>query len=150
MQSDQTSASVHESQTRVQANQITSPTYTAVTISSDSDNATSGSRNGSPASQNIHEKPSEEQELAKLVELFPTMTPEQLKFVYSLPKQNKFDLAVESSMEGPYLESLHALLAMQLVVPLSESPYIRVDVDADDEEMVGAALAYYKQGHFNR
>ena len=50
-----------------------------LTTSSDSDDATSGSRNGSPAS---HEKPSEEQELAKLAELFPTVTPEQLKFVY--------------------------------------------------------------------
>ena len=76
--------------------------------------------------------------MAKLAEIFPTMTSEQLKFVYSLPKQNKFDRAVECFMEGPSLESLRALLAIQLVVPL---PYIRVDVDADDEEMVGAALA---------
>ena len=114
MQDDQASASIQESQTRMQANQSTSP---PVTISSDSDDATSGHHNAFKSVQ-----ASEEQELAKLAEIFPTMTPEQLKFVYSLPKQNKFDRAVNCFMEGPSLESLRALLAIQLVVPLSESP----------------------------
>ena len=53
-------------------------------------------------------------------------------------------------MEGLSLESLQALLAMQLVVPLSESPNILIEVDADEEEMVGAALSYYKQERFNK
>ena len=39
---------------------------------------------------------------------------------------------------------MFCLMVMQLVIPLSESPYIRVDAEADDEEMVDAALAYYK------
>ena len=133
--------STSESQIGLRAIQSTS---IAVTISSDSDDA------NSPALQIIHEKPNEDQELAKLAEVFPTITPEQVKFAYSLPKCNKFNSAVDCFTEGPSLESLRALLAMQLVLPLSESPYIRVDVDADDEEMVGAALAYYKHGHFNK
>ena len=64
-----------------------------------------------------------------------------------MSKWKKFDHAVECLMEGPSLESLQALLAMQLVITLSESPYI---CDADEEDMVGAALAYYKQEHFNK
>ena len=36
------------------------------------------------------------------------------------------------------------------MIPLSESPCIRVDADADDEEFVGAALSYYKHDRFNK
>jgi hypothetical protein len=53
-------------------------------------------------------------------------------------------------MEGATLEALRSLAVMQLVMPLNESPYIRVDADADDEEMVGAALSYYKHDRFNK
>lgn len=42
------------------------------------------------------------------------------------------------------------MAATQQVIPLSESPYICIDVDTDEEELVCAALAYYKHGHFNK
>ena len=47
-------------------------------------------------------------------------------------------------MDGPALRSL---AVGKLVIPFSESPCIKVDAD---EEMVGAALAYYKHDHFNK
>ena len=50
-------------------------------------------------------------------------------------------------MDGPALRSS---AVGKLVIPFSESPCIKVDADADDEEMVGAALAYYKLDHFNK
>ena len=50
-------------------------------------------------------------------------------------------------MEGPTLEALRPLAVMQLVIPLSES---RVDAEADNKEMVGAALAYCKHDRFNK
>ena len=103
-----------------------------------------------PAFQIIHEKPDESKDLAKLTEIFPQLTAEQLKYIYLLPSRNKFDSAVAYLMEGPTLEALRSLAVMRLVVPLSESPYIRVDAEADDEEMVGAALAYYKYDHFSK
>ena len=83
------------------------------------------------------------------IEIFPQLTAEQLKYVYSLPMRNEFDSAVSCLMEGPTLEALQSLAGMQLVIPLSESPYIRVDAEADDEE-VGAALAYYKHDQVNK
>ena len=96
-----------------------------------------------PAFQIIHEKPDKKKDLDKLMEIFPQLTNEQLKYVYSLPTCNKFDLSVACLMEGPTLEALQSLAVMQFVIPLNESPYIRVDADADDEEMVGTALSYY-------
>ena len=103
-----------------------------------------------PAFQIIHEKPDEKKDLARLIEIFPQLTYEQLKYVYSLPTRNKFDSSMVCLMEGPTLEALRSLAVMQLVIPLNESPYIRVDADADDEEMVGAALSYYKHDRFNK
>ena len=102
------------------------------------------------AFQFVYEKPDESKDLAKLTEIFPQLTAEQLKYVYSLPMRNRFDSTVSCLMEGPTLEALRSLAVMQLVIPLSESPYIRVDAEADDEEMVGAALAYYKHDRFNK
>ena len=60
--------STSESQIGLRATQSTS---IAVTISDDAN---------SPALQIIHEKPNEDQELAKLAEVFPTITPEQVKY----------------------------------------------------------------------
>ena len=105
---------------------------------------------GSPALKIIHEKIDPKEEIEKLAEMFPNIADEQLKYVYHLPKSGRFDRAVECLVEGPSLEALRSLAATQLVVPLSESPCIRIDVDADEEEMVGAALAYYKHGRFDK
>ena len=85
-----------------------------------------------------------------MAEMFQNIADDQLKYVYQLPKKGRFDRTVECLIEGPSLESLKSLAASQLVIPFSESPCIRVDVDADEEEMVGAALAYYKHGCFNK
>ena len=119
-------------------------------MSSDNEDVTSNHASGSPGLRITYKKPYEGQELAQLAELFPAISADRLKYVYAVSKWKKFDHAVECLMEGPSLESLQALLAMQLIVPLSESPNIRIEVDADEEEMVGAALAYYKQERFNK
>ena len=105
---------------------------------------------GSPALKIVHEKIDPKKEIENLAEMFPNVADEQLQYVYHLPKSRRFDRAVECLIEGPTLEGLRSLAATQLVIPLSESPCIRIDVDADEEEMVGAALAYYKHGHFNK
>ena len=105
---------------------------------------------GSPALKIIHEKVDPKEEIEKLAEMFPNVADEQLQYVYHLPKSRRFDRAVECLVEGLSLEALRSLVATQLVIPLSESLCIRVDVDADEEEMVGAALAYYKHGRFNK
>ena len=65
-------------------------------------------------------------------------------------QRDKIDCTVECIIEGPSLESLKSLAASQLVIPFSESPCIHIDVDADEEDMVGAAIAYYKHGRFNK
>ena len=88
----------------------------------------------------IHKKPDEKKDLDKLMEIFPQLTNEQLKYVYSLPTCNKFDLSMACLTEGPTLETLRSLAVMQFVIPLNESPYIRVDADVDDEEMKWLAL----------
>lgn len=104
---------------------------------------------GSPALKIIHEnKVDPNEEIEKLAEMFPNITDDQLKYVYHLPKNRRFDRTVECLVEGPSLEALRSLAATQLVIPFSESPCIRIDVDADEEEMVGAALACYKHGRF--
>ena len=90
------------------------------------------------------------EEIEKLAEMFPNIPDDQLKYVYQLPKKGRFDRTVECLIEGPSLESLRSLAASQLVIPFRESPCIHVDVDADEEEMMGAALAYYKHGRFNK
>ena len=106
---------------------------------------------GSPALKIIHEsKVDPKEEIEKLTKMFPNVADDQLKYVYQLPKKGRFDRTVECLIEGPSLESLRSLAASQLVIPFSESPCIRIDVDADEEEMVGAALAYYKHGRFNK
>ena len=106
---------------------------------------------GSPALKIIREnKVDPKEEIEKLAEMFPNIADEQLKYVYHLPKNRRFDCAVECLVEGPSLEALRSLAATQLVIPFCESPCIRIDVDADEEEMVGAALAYYKHGRFNK
>ena len=101
-----------------------------------------------PAFVGTYEKPDETHDLARLTEIFSNLTAEQLKYVYSLPSKNKFDSAMNCLMKGPTLEALRSLAMAQLVIPLSESPCIRVD--ADDEEIVGAALACYKHDRFNK
>lgn len=78
-----------------------------------------------PAFQIIHEKPDKSKDLAKLTEIFPQLTAEQLKYIYLLPSRNRFDSAVACLMKRPTLEALWSLAVMRLVVPLSESPYIR-------------------------
>lgn len=102
------------------------------------------------AFQAISDKPDEGQDLAKLAEIFPQLSDEQVRYVYSLPTCSKFDSAFQCLMDGPTLESLLSLVVTRLVIPLSESPCIRVDAEADDEEMVGTALAYYKNDRFNK
>lgn len=76
------------------------------------------------AFQFVYEKPDESKDLTKLTEISPQLTAEQLKYVYSLPMRNRFDSTVSCLMEGPTLEDLWSLAVMQLVIPLSESPYI--------------------------
>ena len=102
------------------------------------------------ALQAISGKPDEGRDLAKLAEIFPQLSVEQLRYVYSLPTRTKFDSAVQCLSDGPTLEALRSLVVMRLVIPFSESPCIRVDAEADDEEMVGTASAYYKNDRFNK
>ena len=96
----------------------------------------------------IREKIDPKKEIENLAEMFPNVADEQLQYVYYLSKSTcrRFNCAVECFIEGRTLEGLRSLAATQLIIPISESPCIRIDVDADvDVEMVGAALAYYKQ-----
>ena len=101
-----------------------------------------------PAFQFQYEKADPVENLKQLSELFPHMTADQLSFIYNLPKKNKFDRAVECIMEGPTFESLCDIACSQLDVPLSESPRIRVDKDDEGDDLVAAALAFYKDSKF--
>ena len=47
-------------------------------------------------------------------------------------------------MEGHTFESPCDIACSQLDVPLSESPRIRVDKDDEGDDLVAAALAFYK------
>jgi hypothetical protein len=94
---------------------------------------------GSPALKITHEKIDPKEVIGKLSEMFPNVADEQLQYL----SKSRFDRAVECLIDGPTLEALKSLAATQLAIPLSESPCIRIDVDADEEEMVGAALAHY-------
>ena len=89
-----------------------------------------------PAFQFEYEKADPFENLKKLSELFPHMTTDQL--------------AVECIMEGPTFESLCDIAGSLLEVPLSESPRIRVDKNDEGDDLVGAALAFYKDSKFAR
>ena len=64
-----------------------------------------------PACLFIHEKPRD------LTEIFSNLIAEQLKYVYSLPTQNKFNSAVTCLMERPTLKALRSLAVAQLEIP---------------------------------
>ena len=83
----------------------------------------------------------------KLEEMFPNMTNKQLMYVYNL-SGSSFSKAVECLLEGPSLESICSLVTSQM--SLDTSPRIRLDKDDDDEDWTEAALAFYKQGKFDK
>ena len=87
---------------------------------------------GLPALKIIHESKVDLKEIEKLAEMFPNIADDLLKYVYQLPKKGQFDHTAECLIKGPSLESLRSLAASQLVTPFSESPCIRIDVDADE------------------
>ena len=102
--------------------------------------------NSPPPPQRVQSDPFED--VAKLSELFPHMTNDQLSFLYNLPKCNNFSRAVDCVMEGPSFESLCEIAHTQLDIPLSESPRIRVDKDDEGDELVSAVLSFYKDSKF--
>ena len=89
------------------------------------------------------------EDITKMIEMFPNMTEEQLRYLYDLSKHS-FTCAVDCALAGPSLETLRSLARMHLTVPLEESPRIRLDVDDNDLDWVEAALAFYKQAKFNK
>ena len=88
-------------------------------------------------------------DIARLTELFPCNTNEQLMCIYNL---SGFSLSkcLDCFIEGPSFESIRSVAVSQITVPLEESPRIRVDVDDDEDEWTEAAIAFYKQKKFNK
>ena len=86
-------------------------------------------------------------DIAKFTELFPRLTPEQISYIYGMPKRCKLDRAVDCLMEGPSLLSLCRITSSKyLEVPPTESPHVCVDRDDEEDDLV---LAFYKDSKFN-
>ena len=94
-----------------------------------------------------HEASDPVEDIAKLLEMFPNMDENQLKYLYDLSKCS-FTRTVDCALEGPSLESLRGLAVTQITIPPQESPQIRLDVGDNDLDWVEAALAFYKQSKF--
>ena len=88
-------------------------------------------------------------DISRLVEMFPNYSPSQLEFLYRL-SNSSFSRVVDSALEGLCFESLRSLAVSQLVVPLSESPRIRLDADDDEDDWVEAAVCFYKHSKFDK
>lgn len=88
-------------------------------------------------------------DIAKMMEMFSNMNENQLKYLYCLSNCS-FSCTVDCVLEGPSLESLRSLALTQLTIPLEESPQIRLEDDDDERDWMDAALAFYKQGKFNK
>ena len=61
---------------------------------------------------------------------------------------SSFSTAVECLLEGPLLESICSLVTSQM--SLDNGPRIQLDKDNGDEDWTEAALAFYKQGKFDK
>ena len=88
-------------------------------------------------------------DLSRLLEMFPDFNLSQLDMLYHLSKCS-FSKVVDSVLEGISIECLRSLAYSTIVVPLSESPRICLDVDDDEEDWVQAAISFYKDAKFDR
>ena len=89
-------------------------------------------------------------DLDKLIDMFSTMTTDQLKYLYSICDQSFLE-TIECMLEGPSLVSLlKRVRSTQISIPPEESPRIRVEADDDEIDWVQAAVAFYKGDRFLR
>lgn len=89
-------------------------------------------------------------DIAKLAEMFTSLSDKQLKYVYNL-SHHSFTSAMDSLIDGPSMDSLRSLLRKsQITVPDDEGPRIRLNVDDDEEDWMEAAFCFYKHAKFDK
>lgn len=86
-------------------------------------------------------------DVTKLAEMFPDFTSEQLRYIYSL-SGSSLSKVIECLIEGPSIESILSIAALQRST--SDSARIRLQRDDTVEDWTEAALAFYKQGKFEK
>jgi hypothetical protein len=85
-----------------------------------------------------------------LTEIFPHLCQESIKFVFSESGED-FTETTNCLVNGPTLDSIRSLLKKcKIIIPLAESPRIRLDPDDDQDDWVSAAVTYYKSSQFDR
>ncbi len=84
----------------------------------------------------------------KLVSMFPSLSVEQLKYLYIVCKES-FMNTIELALSGPSVGSLlKHLRSLRITLPSEEYPRIRVEAEDDDDEWLSAALSFYKTSNF--
>ncbi len=88
--------------------------------------------------------------LSNLVEMFPHVCGENVKFVYA-ESGSSATVTTDCLMDGPTLSSIRSVLrASRITMALADSPKIRLDADDDGEDWVSAAVTYYKSLQFEK
>ena len=108
-----------------------------------------GEANESQRNMVHSEDSNHEDNMAKMIEMFPHLNEHQLKYLFDLSGQS-ISSAINCALEGPSLKSLRSLAVKQLTIPLEESPRIRLYADDADLDWVDVALAFYKQDKFDK
>ena len=70
------------------------------------------------------------------------MSKDQLQYIYGLCSCSH--RTIEALLEGPSLEALRSLAVSQIIVPLEESPKIRLHADDDDDDWIEAAFTFIR------
>ena len=85
--------------------------------------------------------------LTRLAEMFPHITSKQLAYIYNL-SGSSLSRVVECMLEGPTFESILGVATSQRST--DDSPRIRLERSDGAEDWTEAALAFYKQGRFDK
>ena len=89
-------------------------------------------------------------DVSNLTEIFPHVSEENVKFVFAESGED-VDGTTNCLIEGPTSVSISSLLRKsRITTSLSDSPKIRLDSDDDVDDMVSAAITYYKGQEFDR
>ena len=86
-------------------------------------------------------------DLTRLAEMFPHMTSQQLAYIYKL-SDSSLSRVLECMLEGPSFESILGVAASQRST--DDSARIRLQRSDGAEDWTEAALAFYKQGRFDK
>lgn len=86
-------------------------------------------------------------DLTRLEEMFPHMTSQQLAYIYKL-SGSSLSRVLECMLEGPSFESILGVAASQRST--DDSARIRLQKSDGAEDWAEAALAFYKQGRFDK